>query len=253
MKNLKLKPGDPYCSACGYPLMGAEHSANCPECGRPLVQVLVRSGGFAPARMYRYQSAAKLFGLPVISIAFGPDFAKSEKHGRAKGIIAIGDSAIGGLAIGGASIGIVAIGGASIGWASIGGAALGAGCAMGGAALGGFAVGGGAVGVMASGGAAVGVIAQGGGALGLYARGPGAQGQHVISPRQTDSAAVEIFKGLEVVLGSTPASMMSTPAAWAAAMTATLAVIIGLVAALALIKGPRGAVSSRLSVTNTSA
>jgi len=34
----------PYCSACGHDLTGAVTASACPECGRPLVEVLTRGG-----------------------------------------------------------------------------------------------------------------------------------------------------------------------------------------------------------------
>ena len=34
--------GEPYCSNCGYVLAGAIESSKCPECGKPIVEVLMR-------------------------------------------------------------------------------------------------------------------------------------------------------------------------------------------------------------------
>ena len=39
-----LKLGEPYCGNCGHRLTGLVDSSKCPECGRPLVEVLTRSG-----------------------------------------------------------------------------------------------------------------------------------------------------------------------------------------------------------------
>jgi hypothetical protein len=48
----------------------------------------------------RWQSAGTYLELPLVSIAFGPDPLKNESHGRARGIIAIGDIATGVIAVG---------------------------------------------------------------------------------------------------------------------------------------------------------
>ena len=107
-----VQPGDPYCGHCGYSLKGLEESSRCPECGRPLIDVLMRRGDqVIPGR--RYESDATLFGWPVIAIAIGSGLG--EKRGHARGIIAIGDYATGLLAIGGQARGVVAVGGVAIG------------------------------------------------------------------------------------------------------------------------------------------
>jgi len=33
---------DPYCGNCGYSLRGLTESSKCPECGKPIVEVLQR-------------------------------------------------------------------------------------------------------------------------------------------------------------------------------------------------------------------
>jgi hypothetical protein len=166
-------PGDqdddaPYCGQCGYALVGLTESSRCPECGRPLVEVLRRRGAGFPSYGKRYRSKATLFGLPVIDVALGPK--GNEPRGRPRGIIAIGDIATGGLAIGGMARGVVAIGGAAFGAFAVGGMAVGLVAATGGFAVGALAAGGGAVGLLASGGGAAGWFAQGGGALGMHTR-----------------------------------------------------------------------------------
>ena len=94
---------DPYCRNCGYSLKGLTESSKCPECGKPIVEVLER-----PAMILgrRYASATVIFGLPLLHIALGPH--DEERVGRARGIIAIGDHATGWLAIGGFCRGLIA-------------------------------------------------------------------------------------------------------------------------------------------------
>ncbi|MBS0203548.1 MAG: hypothetical protein JSS49_11655 [Planctomycetes bacterium] len=131
----------------------------------------------AQARTVRYSSSLKLFGWPLVSIAFGPEVGSNSGQtiGCARGIIAIGDIAIGGIAIGGIAGGGIAIGGVSCG-----------GLALGGVALGGLILG----------GVAVGAVASGGVAIGHYARGGAVVGNHVISPQRTDPEAVRLFNRL---------------------------------------------------------
>jgi predicted Zn-ribbon and HTH transcriptional regulator len=41
---------EPYCGNCGYVLTGATETSKCPECGRPLVEVLTRNtAGSSPS------------------------------------------------------------------------------------------------------------------------------------------------------------------------------------------------------------
>ena len=163
----KSTGNQPYCSNCGYVLVGLVDSSRCPECGKPIVEVLTRPADM-PNFGKRYRSKATLFGLPVIDIATGPK--NGEMRGKAKGIIAIGDIATGGIAIGGLARGIVAVGGIALGVCSFSGVSSGRLTAIGGGASGGLASGGGAVGVLANGGGAVGIMAQGGGAFGAFTR-----------------------------------------------------------------------------------
>jgi hypothetical protein len=158
----------PYCSNCGYVLTGLTESSKCPECGRPLVEVLARQSPAFLNAGKRYRSTATLFGWPVIDIALGPK--DGQMRGHAKGIIAIGDIATGAIALGGIARGVVALGGMALGLFSLGGLSVGLICATGGLAVGGLASGGGAVGYFAAGGGAAGVVAQGGGAIGVYTR-----------------------------------------------------------------------------------
>lgn len=232
--------GDPYCGSCGYDLRQVTDSPVCPECGGRLIDVLRRKTD-PRARSIRRRSNAALFGVPVLSIAFGPDPAKGEKRGHARGIIAIGDTAAGGIAIGGVALGVVSVGGCSLGIASIGGLAVGLGAAMGGGAVGGLAVGGGAAGYMATGGGAIGYYAQGGAAWGHFARGGAVQGTHVISSQTgvKDQAAVDAFKAVEIVMGTNNPgkSWINTPALWVGAAWVTLAVLVGAAACIGLARG----------------
>lgn len=201
MIDTERKPGDPYCSNCGYALTGATDSSKCPECGRPLVEVLVRHQVKMSHRGKRFRATTKLMGLPLIDIALGP--VEGELKGKARGFIAIGDDAAGWVAIGGSARGFIAIGGIAIGVLSIGGLSLGLLGALGGMAIGGFAAGGAAVGGVASGGVGAGFVAQGGAGLGYYVRSGGGYGKHVINRSGSSSQeATDMFSALDWFCGS---------------------------------------------------
>ncbi|MEM1329376.1 MAG: hypothetical protein AAGG07_02320 [Planctomycetota bacterium] len=121
----------PICAACGYDLTGATESAVCPECGKPLVEVLTRATGGV-----RHTSERRVFGIPLYEVAQGP--TEGEKVGRARAIIAVGDDAIGLIAIGGMARGGIAIGGMTAGVVSIGGMSVGLGAATGGLVISGL-------------------------------------------------------------------------------------------------------------------
>lgn len=144
----------PYCNQCGYNLEGLTESSKCPECGKPLVEVLMREP-FTGQMGYRYQSKTKILGWPLISIAIGRH--RDQRVGKPVGIIAIGDFPKGVVAIGNVCLGVVSIGAIPIGIVSLGGMSLGV------VALGGLAVG-----VAAFGGLAVGGWSAGGLAFYLY-------------------------------------------------------------------------------------
>lgn len=194
---------DPYCSNCGYSLLGCTDSSKCPECGRPLVEVLTRDPLHPPGYSgVRRRSQQLLFGLPLIDVAFGPH--GDERFGHARGFIALGDKATGVIACGGKSIGVIAFGGLAIGvfafgglalgFIGIGGLAVGLILALGGQAVGAVAIGGGALGLAAFGGFAAGYGASGGMAFGHFAEGGQAVGTHVITAMTRDPAAVSFFQ-----------------------------------------------------------
>jgi len=134
-----------------------------------------RRTGKGPAKTVRHRSKMTLFGLPLVDIASGPDPDRGEKHGKAHGIIAVGDEARGWLALGGKARGLIAMGGQARGLLAMGGKARGL-IAMGGQPAGVLAMGGAPVGLVAMGGVAVGVVAVGGLALGVIAAGGRAAG-----------------------------------------------------------------------------
>ncbi len=205
---------EPYCSECGYVLTGATDSSKCPECGRPIVEVLTRAPRTSQQGK-RYRSEAELWGWPIIDVAFGPKH--DEVRGRARGIIALGDDAMGGIAVGGQARGIVAVGGGALGVCSFGGGSVGLLTSFGGFSMGGIAVGGGAIGGIAAGGGAIGFVAQGGGAIGYYARGGGPIGKHIAYLNGGGSPeALAMFSRLDFMLGGNVvnAGMIGRPAAF---------------------------------------
>jgi hypothetical protein len=135
-------------------------------------------------RGLRRQSSRTFAGLPLWSVAIGPDLERGEMRGHARGIFALGDIATGWVAFGGFARGFIAMGGLAVGLIAFGGGAVGILIAIGGGALGGIALG----------GAAVGLVAIGGGAAGYYAMGSAAVGVHTVSALGRDPAAVEFFQ-----------------------------------------------------------
>jgi hypothetical protein len=97
-----------------------------------------------------YRSKRTLWGWPLIHVATAGD-SSGKRMALARGIIAIGDTAIGLVAIGGFAFGGVTIGGMSIGLISFSGIAVGLLLAFGGIAAGGLATGSLAVGLVANG------------------------------------------------------------------------------------------------------
>ncbi len=223
----EIKPElpDPRCAACGHDLKRAISSAVCPECGRPIVEVLVRG----PAQISigrRYVSKARVGSLPLIAFAIGP--GSDGKPGHARGFIALGDKATGVIAIGGFARGIVAIGGASVGVCTLGGASIGTLGAIGGLACAplGSSVGGLSIGAVAQGGFAIGFVAQGGFAIGWAARGAGAIGQYawsLASNAQATEATRALFRDhLELFLGPPGAMSLMHGVLWTFAVFATV-------------------------------
>jgi len=139
-------------------------------------------GGRRPS--VRRRASWGIGDLPLYEVAVGPDPARGEARGHAKGIIAIGDIATGVVALGGWARGLLAIGGLATGVVSLGGASFGVLLAVGGLAIGGLSMGGGAAGF----------VAVGGGAAGEYACGGGAVGTHVVSAVERDPEAEAFFR-----------------------------------------------------------
>lgn len=227
-------PTQPYCGHCGYALVGLTESSKCPECGRPLVDVLTRDPGPIYAGK-RYTSPIRVFGLPLVQVALGP--RENEKIGVARAIIAIGDVAIGWLALGRFTLGLISFGALSAGVISIGGVAAGV-LSLGGLSLGGLGVGGASIGLLALGGAAVGYAAMGGAAVGWYAQGGAAAGRHTMDFLRKDPLAIAFFDRWSWLIGTPNAGALWTPVIWVLTFGLIFAAALFLVVALGhLVRG----------------
>jgi predicted Ser/Thr protein kinase len=136
---------------------------------------------------FEYRSKATLFGLPLLHVTSGVNFATGKRH-VAKGIIAVGDIATGVLAFGGIANGVFAFGGVAIGVIGSGGVGIGL-ISFSGVAL--------AL-LLAFGGFALGPLAVGGFACGYYAGGGLAFGVHAVGGNAHDPVAREFFRGWPV-------------------------------------------------------
>src|SRR5262245_25019298 len=94
------------------------------EVSRAKERLLAYGIGIRPAGLRR-QSPWRVFGLPLWSIALGPDPERGESRGHARGIFALGDQATGVFALGGWARGVVAVGGLATGAIALGGCAVG--------------------------------------------------------------------------------------------------------------------------------
>jgi predicted Ser/Thr protein kinase len=136
---------------------------------------------------FEYRSKATLFGLPLLHVTSGLNFATGKRH-VARGIIAIGDVATGVFAFGGIASGVFAFGGVAIGVVASGGVGFGL-LSFSGVAL--------AL-LFAFGGFALGPVAFGGFACGYYVAGGLVFGAHAIGGNTSDSVAREFFRGWPV-------------------------------------------------------
>lgn len=230
------KAGEPYCGNCGYVLSGLVESSKCPECGKPLVEVLNRFGRWGR----RYQSRTRLFGLPIVSWAYGP--VPGERMGHAKGVFAFGDRATGIVAVGGMACGVVAFGGLAIGLITFGGLSLGLLAAMGGVAIGALSYGGVSIGGASTGGVVAGVIAVGGLAIGNWAAGGMPIGQFVAGPGGNDQEALNMLASMQWFFGSGSMGIVQ-PMLVILGLAAAVSGFVGLLAALAHMRQSRGAES----------
>lgn len=224
---------DPFCGNCGYIFTGLTESSRCPECGKPIVEVLQRPGTLIVGR--RYTSETRVFGVPLVQIALGPD--GDERQGRARAIIAIGDVATGVLALGGITRGVIAIGGMAVGVVACGGLAVG-GLTFAGVAVGLLAVAGVALGGVAAGGAALGyIVVSAGFGVGQFVRAGMGFGPHVIGGNARSSEAIEFFERMGWLFGRTP---MSFPlVGWTAVAVISVAVVAFLVVLAGMWAGSR--------------
>lgn len=144
----------------------------------------------------RKESAARLFGWPLVSIRYGPDGETGEQRGHARGIIAVGNSAIGVVAVGNLALGIFAVGAAAVGFFSAGGIAFGVLLAYGLGAVGtGITYALFSFGLLSAGVIAVGLVSAGTLAIGYFAFGAAGFGVHVSdSLGEPDPAAIEFVE-----------------------------------------------------------
>ena len=229
MQTKKGDAGVPYCGNCGYELSGLVDSSKCPECGKPLVEVLSRIGKWGR----RYRSQTTLFGLPIVDVAYGP--VPGEKSGHARGVFAFGDRATGLVAMGGFARGLVAIGGFAIGAITLGGFSLGLVSAIGGVAVGAFVYGGVAIGLVASGGLAIAIIAVGGMPIGYAAAGGAPIGVHRVGPGVNDPEVGTLLQMFSWYLGPPSFSLrnMLQPSAVTLLMATTIAAVLAALSAMA--------------------
>lgn len=98
----------------------------------------------------RAASSTMIMGMPLWSVAFGPDLEKGELRGHAHGIFALGEIATGIVAVGAVAVGVFTLAPISIGVIAVGAVAMG-----------GVAMGAVSIGILSYGAVALGVFAYG--------------------------------------------------------------------------------------------
>ena len=99
------------CRDCSQPV--SLDALACPQCGAPRPALREWNG-----QGYEWKSAATFGGWPLVHIAFGID--RAGKVRTARGIVALGQRAIGGVACGILALGVVSVGVVSGGIISLG-------------------------------------------------------------------------------------------------------------------------------------
>jgi len=154
--------------------------SNCPECKKQISTTATSCPScgyvFKKYRGFSWQTKQRMFGFPLVHVAFGRD-QKTGKLLVAKGIIAVGQFAIGAITIAQFGIGMLF----GFGQFIVGASAI-AQCAISIYF---------AVGQLAVGATAIGQVA-----VGTYALGQVTFGKFVWSPKHQDPQAVEYFKQL---------------------------------------------------------
>jgi len=227
--------GEAYCGNCGYVLTGLVDSSKCPECGKPLVEVLSRVGKWGR----RHRSTTRLFGLPILDVAYGP--VPGEMTGHARGIFAFGDRATGFFAVGGVAKGLVACGGVAIGGITFGGVSVGLISALGGVAVGALAYGGLAAGFVASGGMAIGALAVGGLPIGYVVAGGSPMGVYQVGPAVNDAQVRPWLDAFTWYLGPSNFGLrnMLQPTLVTLGMAGVVAAILGFLSGIAHMRQSR--------------
>lgn len=132
--------------------------------------------GSSPAAVgFVWKTRTNIVGIPLICVAFGSD--EKGKTRVAKGIVAIGQFALGGVAIGQFGIGLIGIGQCVAGVVAFGQLALGL--------------------LVAFGQLSIGTFAVGQLVIGKYARGQFGWAEYLWSPGRTDMEAVAMFETIE--------------------------------------------------------
>lgn len=240
----QLELGEPYCGACGHRLTGLVDSSKCPECGRPIIDVVTRAGKLGS----RFRSETTLFGLPLLDVAFGATHEQSK--GSARGIFAVGDNAKGFVAIGGKATGIVAVGGTAIGVFALGGFAFGL-VSWGGISIGAIAAGGLVLALLGCGGLCAGIVAAGGVCVGLYAIGGAPFGCWISQEfsSYSQAAPADVFQNFPWFFGTPPMSVwmfLLQPTIFVVALTIAATLLFAMLAAARLVAARRPA-GSRLA------
>ena len=83
------------CRECGNQV--SDKARTCPHCGAP--------GPVAPKPGFEWKSRTRIFGIPLVHVAFGRD--RKRRLRVAKGFIAIGQFAIGAITIAQFGVGII--------------------------------------------------------------------------------------------------------------------------------------------------